>query len=92
MNIPESGNEGKTERKIFVHQNFRIWFIANEDGVNKIPGIVLSFRIKLKEKIVKYNFCWTESLVYDSAKIVPQISEMKQTYSTCKEIINTDKV
>ena len=40
LNIPENRNNGDSlkDEKLFVHENFRIWFLSEIENLNNIPG------------------------------------------------------
>lgn len=71
LNIPEARDQ--YESSLFVHDNFRMWFICDNDQLFNLP----------------------ESIIGDSIKITPKLSDLKQTYLSCARIKknhkNTDK-
>lgn len=42
LNIPENQENGDSikDDKLFVHQNFRLWFLTDLKSLNNIPGNV----------------------------------------------------
>ena len=89
LNIRNKDIIEEEEERLFVHENFRLWFLSDLDTLSNIPGTNSRNIVNFIE--TKYLLLMLEPLIYDAIKITPQISDLSRTYSNCKEILSQIK-
>ena len=89
LNIRNKDIIEEEEERLFVHENFRLWFLSDLDTLSNIPGTNSRNIVNFIE--AKYLLLMLEPLIYDAMKITPQISDLSRTYSNCKEILSQIK-